>query len=280
MLQKIYKNFKWNIYFTIFLIIGESVVWVFIPLAVGIAIDDLMIDNFDGLINLGFLSTAVLLFFAGRRFFDSRFYSKVYEYISLEVIARDNNISNSKKVARLSMLAEVVDFAEDDIPELVFNIIGIIGIAYLISTLNMQVFYLCLILIAIAAIVYISTGTRTIKYNREYNNELEKQLKAIKKEKPQKLKRHIRKLMKWNIKLSDLETINFSIVWISITAFLLYSIVLSVKADNVSYGLVFSLIIYLIEFIEHIVFLPEYYQKFLRLEEIIGRVKPSSQEDL
>ena len=79
--------------------------------------------------------------------------------------------------------------------------------------------------------------------------------------------------MKWNIKLSDLETINFSIAWIFMMGFLVWSIIISVEGGNVQYGAVFALVMYIFQYIESVVSLPFFYQQWLRLGEISERLR-------
>ena len=78
--------------------------------------------------------------------------------------------------------------------------------------------------------------------------------------------------MRWNIKLSDLETINFSIIWFFMIALLLFSIKSSVVGGIVEYGTIFSIIMYVFGYIENSLTLPLYYQQLVRLKEISERL--------
>ena len=77
--------------------------------------------------------------------------------------------------------------------------------------------------------------------------------------------------MKWNIKLSDLETINFSIIWFFMISLLIFSIK-TASENALEYGTVFALIMYVFEFIENSLTLPLYYQNLIRLKEISNRL--------
>ncbi|MEM7514261.1 MAG: hypothetical protein AAF388_25270, partial [Bacteroidota bacterium] len=87
---------------------------------------------------------------------------------------------------------------------------------------------------------------------------------------PGRLKGHLAKLMKWNVKLSDLETLNFAIVWLLITALLILAIWWAVQNGNV--GFVFALVMYVFQYAESVVTLPYFYQQWLRLQEISERL--------
>ena len=78
--------------------------------------------------------------------------------------------------------------------------------------------------------------------------------------------------MKWNIKLSDLEAVNFSLAWFILMIFLVASIIISVQNPLVKYGALLSLIIYVFQYMESVINLPFFYQSWLRLKEITHRL--------
>ena len=77
--------------------------------------------------------------------------------------------------------------------------------------------------------------------------------------------------MRWNIRLSDLEAANFGIVWLFMVGLLVFSIN-SAADDNVDYGIIFAVVMYVFQFSESVTLLPFYYQQWLRLREISGRL--------
>ena len=101
---------------------------------------------------------------------------------------------------------------------------------------------------------------------------MERQVDIISKNEVPGLKNHLRDLMNWNIKLSDLETINFSVVWVFMMGFLVVSIIWAAGEGESNYGKVFSLVMYVFQYIESVVTLPFFYQQWLRLREISGRL--------
>ena len=79
-------------------------------------------------------------------------------------------------------------------------------------------------------------------------------------------------MMKWNIKLSDLETVNFSLAWVILGALLISSIVLIVENTSISYGQKITSIMYVYHYIELVMSFPLIYQQYVRLQEISGRL--------
>ncbi len=258
---------------TLVLILVEAALAILFPLFIGYAIDDAINGSYKGAIYLGILGLAALFVGVGRRVFDSRFYAQLYQSIGSNAISKmDANVS-SKKSARLGMIRELVEFLENSLPELISAAIGLIGVISIIFTLSIHVFYGSIIVTIIVFMVYRITSSRTIKLNKASNDEFEKQVDVISKNDEHVLNNHLKNMMKWNIKLSDLEAMNFSISWIVLMAFLVLSIVISVHDGIVKYGALFSLIMYVFQYMENVINLPLFYQNWLRLQEIKHRLE-------
>ncbi len=73
------------------------------------------------------------------------------------------------------------------------------------------------------------------------------------------------------IKLSDLEAANFGIVWVLTVGLLVFSVAEAAER-TVEYGMVLAVVMYVFEFAESVTLLPFYYQQWLRLREISGRL--------
>lgn len=271
-LSTIIRRFKWKFSLTMFLVLTQAVLEIFFPLFIGYAIDDAINQEYQGAFLLGGLGLASLIIGACQRFFDSRFYGSIFEKLGFE-ISQKSQQTVSKKTARLNMMREILEFFENSIPELVSSIIGLVGALILISTLNLKIFWGCLIVLVITFLVYWLTTNKTIRFNTEYNNETESQVDIVTKNRPIVLKSHLRNLMRWNIKLSDLETVNFSAAWFFMMGFLVWSIIISVEGDNIQYGSVFALVMYIFQYIDSVMSLPFFYQQWLRLREILERLK-------
>lgn len=254
------------------LVLIEAALWLVFPLFIGNAIDGLINDDNTGLIRLGILGLAQLVTSALRRFYDTRVYSSIYENISVEAINDAKETKTTTLSARVSMIRELVEFFENTFPQLVMSIINLVGTLFILITLNINIFYGCLILLVLIAIVFGLSSKRTIHYNKNYNNALEEQVDIIERREPKEVKSFMKGLMRWNIKLSDLETFNFSAVWFGVIALIVFSVVDAVGDGSVQQGVVLSIIMYVFQFAEETFNIPMHYQQWLRLREISGRI--------
>ncbi len=271
--QDIISEHKWKLSFTMTLILLESGIFILFPLFIGRAIDDAIAGGMNGGLQLGLLGLASLLVGAGRRFFDSRLYSSIFQKFGVRLISKIENANSSVKTARLGMLREVLEFMENSLPEIVGNIVSLVGVVLIVASLNQTVFYGSLIVTVLVLMIYGISSRRTIRLNRSFNDEFERQVDVIDKKDPRELSYHLKGIMKWNIKLSDLETVNFSLSWIVLMGFLVSAIVIAIGDGIVKYGALFSLIMYVFQYMESVLQLPLFYQNWLRLIEIKERLQ-------
>lgn len=200
-MKEILQKYRLKFGFTFLLILIEAGLAILFPLFIGYAIDSAIDGNHSGAIQLGGLGLAALLIGVGRRLFDSRFYAKVYQRISVYTITKLKDGQSSVKSARLGMIRELVEFWENSLPELISTVIGLLGVIGIIATLNLQVFYGSLIVTAIILLIYWITSVKTLRLNRSSNDEFEKQVDVIASNDPKSLRIHLKSMMKWNIKL-------------------------------------------------------------------------------
>ena len=142
----------------------------------------------------------------------------------------------------------------------------------MIATLNLNVFYASLILTACIFLIYVLSRKKTLRFNQSANDTFEKQVEVIAQNDEEELILHLKEMMKWNIKLSDLEALNFSFSWSLLIAFLVSSILIAANNPIANYGALFSLIMYVFQYMENVINLPLFYQNYLRLQEIQHRM--------
>jgi len=264
--------------FTSFLILAEAILWLLFPMFIGYAVDDAITGTYEGVLQLGGLGIATLIVGAGRRLFDSRFYAKIYQDVSVEVLANLKSLSTSAKSARLGMARELIEFLEFSLPELVHSIISLLGVMVIIATLSVKVFYGTLIVTSLIMLIYLLSSSKTLGLSKASNDEHEQQVEVISRDDTSQLRLHLKKAMKWNISLSDLEAMNFALSWMLLIIFLLAAIIVPTQTEFVQYGVLLSLIIYVFQYMENIINIPFFYQSWLRLKEITGRLFVSESE--
>jgi hypothetical protein len=265
------KRFAGRFALTLLLVVLEAAGWILFPLVIGRAIDSVLADSARGLYELAILGVVTMGIAVVRRLLDSRAYGGIYATLGEEMAETAGDTSTSTRTARLGMLREMVEFFENSMPELINSVLGLVGTVVIVATLNFQVFLGCLAAAAATVTLYALTGRLTIRYNQGLNDQHERQVDAVGSGDPGRLGEHLRAMMRWNIRLSDLEAANYGINWVFMIALLVFAVSAAVT-EAPEYGAVFALVMYVFQFMESVMLLPLFYQQWLRLREISGRL--------
>ncbi|TPH15721.1 ABC transporter six-transmembrane domain-containing protein [Litorilituus lipolyticus] len=273
-LKAIISRFKWQILLTLSVVVIEAVLGIFYPLLIGIAINKLLEESYQGIYWLTALGVASLVIGTFRRFYDTRIYSKIYRKTVTSMVASEHNKARAVSAisARSNLMTEFVEFLEDSMPEIVQSFIAIIGVSIIIALLNIKIFFACLALLLLILLIYAITGKKNFCLNKGYNDELEQQVHAIESKDNTTSQKHFNALMRWNIALSDLETTNYFIIWSGVIALFIYTPITVIDGGIANYGLVFSIIMYVFDYIEKLVTMPLHIQQAIRLKEISQRL--------
>lgn len=267
------SRFKGKVSLTLFLVLAEAILGLFYPLFIGFAIIGLLEQDFGGVYMLAGLGVLALAVGSGRRFYDTRAYSDIYIKISDEMVAREHakESSISKISARASLLTEFVEFLENSMPTILGSIIGVLGVLGIIFTLNLSVFWASIGLFFLMISIYFLSGKANFSFNEQYNNEIENQVEALVSQDMGIIRKHFKAVTHWNIKLSDLETWNFAAIWLGIIGLLAYAPIAVIGNGITNYGLVFSILMYVFQYVESLLTLPFFIQQIIRLQEISVR---------
>ncbi len=273
-LTSLTKRYPWRVSFTVSVVVVESALDTLYPLVIGLAINGLLEDSYSGLFWLSVLGISTAIVGSGRRFLDTRIYAGIYRDMAVLLAKgeQEENAPVTRISARVILFEEFIEFLEDSVPELVGTVVSVLLILTIMLTLNPQVFFGSFAFLCIFAAVYFFTGSRNFNLNRGFNNQLEQQVSAIEDGRSRRMFIHFGRMMQWRIRLSDLETINFFIIWIAAVALIVFTPISAVNSEIVKYGLVLSLLMYVFQFIDGVVELPTHIQQLIRLREISDRL--------
>ena len=265
------RRFAGRFALTLTLVVLEAAAWTLFPLALGRAIDAALGGTRRGFYELAGLGIVAMAIAIARRVVDSRAYARIYARLGEDLVLRESGGSTSTLTARLGMLREMVGFFENSLPNLINSTVGLVGTLLILSALNPAIALGCLGVGVVTAVLYALTSRLTTRYNRGLNDEHERQVDAVGSGDALRVGRHLRDLMRWNIRLSDLEAANFGVVWLFMVGLLVFSVSAAAEATT-EYGSVFAVVMYVFQFGDSVILLPFFYQQWLRLREISGRI--------
>ena len=273
-IQRLMRRFWRLTTLTWVLVLLEGACLVVMPLVIGWAVDDLMNGSSSGLFELGALCALLLVVGAGRRVYDTRAYAKIYRTVAGELVAdeRRREASLSKVSARSNLFTEFVYFLEESIPGILHQFINLVGTLVVIALVDARVFLVCLASMLFAAVVYGVSKNRIFRLNAGANDELERQVDVLASGSPGEVGGHFKRLMAWRIKLSDLDTLNFSLVWMVLASLLVLTVAIVTSSGEATFGQIVSTVMYVFGFTESVLVLPLYFQQLVRLHEITVRL--------
>lgn len=274
-IKSIFKKYRWKISLTFLLLVLENVAKVLQPLVLGIAINDLINEKNDGLwlfcmlYGIGFIIGTI------RRYYDTRAYTSIYTNVASEIAEKQNEkeVEVSAIAARSALVKELVDFFEHDVTQAFTSAIGVIGALIMLALFDWWIFGGCLVAIIIIVIIYTFSTKRIYNYNIGLNDELEHRINVLEAREQTGIFNHFKKIANWLVKMSDLETINFSIIEVVLFVLAIYALYASASAVNSTAGEIFSVLTYVLEFSGGVFMLPIIFQQVIRLREISSRLK-------
>ncbi len=279
-LRTLCLRFKWRISATVGMIgIGAGLELLF-PLAIGFAIDGLIDGNSFAVWPLAALGLGALVVGTLQRFYDTRIYAGIYRTITPEMVAAEQSKGSDLSIisARVDLLTEFVEFLESTMPEIIQATVNLVGVLILIAFLDLNVFIACVALLSLMLCIFWVTGGRNYLLNARYNDELEKQVNVLGSRSMLHINQHLKRLMGSAIKISDLETINYFVLFLGVIALLVFTPLVVVDSGVLKYGMVFSILMYVLSYVESLVACPIFIQKLIRLHEIAQRISSNNSE--
>jgi ABC-type bacteriocin/lantibiotic exporter with double-glycine peptidase domain len=266
------KRFANKIGCTWFLVAIENALLALIPLLIGFAIDGLLAGNIDDLLNLAAVFLLLIVISVVRRIFDTRAYGSIRIALGLEVDDHHKKELVSIRNARLNMARELVDFLEEDVPELFTAVIQLSVAIIILAFIEPTLAYSAVVLLVVMVGIYAGFHQRFYRLNIAINNQAEQQVSILNQNCNKGLKQHLCNLRSQEVRLSDADAILYGLIFVFICLFILCNLSLSSTLVGITAGTIFSIVSYSWEFSESAIALPMTMQKLSRLNEISQRL--------
>lgn len=267
--------FRWRVGLTWFLILFETGLTVLIPLYIGFAIDGLLNEDFEPFLHLGALMVLLTAIGVIRRIYDTRVYGTIRVELVTALVSRLSKLPVSSLNARIGMGRELADFLEDTLPSAIAGIVQ-----FFVSAVLLFYFSPTLALSASGALigmmsVYTLFHAKFWEWNRALNQQMEHQVRILEQRKDRPLLSHLKRLRKYEIKLSDTEAVLYGAIFILLIGLILFNLWFATQNLNATPGAIFSIVSYSWEFAEAALALPITLQSWSRLSEITTRLQSS-----
>ncbi|MCG8414958.1 MAG: ABC transporter six-transmembrane domain-containing protein [Pseudomonadales bacterium] len=277
-LKQLLSSFKGKIGITWGLVGLENVLLALIPLFIGLAIDDLLAGNFDQLMGFGSVMIVLIFVAVGRRIYDTRAYGTIRVQLGDELQQRHAELPVSARNARLNMSRELVDFLEEQVPQILTALIQIIVAFFILAVFHIYLALSALGVTLAMIILYSFVHGRFYRFNASLNGQMEQQVSILELSQPREVLNHLLSLRKWEVKLSDTEAVLYGVIFIMVTVFLVYNLWFGTSLPEVTTGSIYSIVSYSWTYVESAIVLPYTLQSLTRLSEITERINSSSSD--
>jgi len=266
------RMFRGSIGVTWLLTLCETTMTALAPLFIGFAIDGLLENDLSALLNLAGLLGALILVGVIRRIFDTRAYGTIRVELGKEQAARAGNGSVSTTNARLGMGRELVDFLEEQIPQLFGSFVQLGAALIILWSFHPMLFVSALTTGILTLLIYAAVHRRFFLLNGDLNGQMERQVGILSSSSSRMLFLHLLKLRKAEVRISDTEACVYGVMFSVLFGFILFNLWFAAQNIDMTVGRLFSLVSYSWEFVESALVLPATLQSWSRLSEITRRI--------
>lgn len=274
-LTYILQTFWARIALTWTIVLAENILIALIPLLIGLSIDGLLAGK---LTELGWMVATLCglgVIAVSRRIYDTRTYGTIRLRLGDELHSRSAALQVSRKNARIDMSRELVDFLEEDAPQLITAFIQI-GVSLLVLTyFDLFLGLSSVLVVAGMLIVYACFHKRFYNMNKQLNEQREQQVDNLAKGERLGVFRHLRALRRHEVAISDTEAFVYGGIFVLQISFIAFNLYQASGLPDISAGRIFSIASYSWEYIEAALMLPIALQSWSRLSEITHRINSS-----
>jgi ABC-type multidrug transport system fused ATPase/permease subunit len=275
-INEIFLKHKYKLLLTYALFCIEMLAVLLRPLFLGMAIDGLVKNDFNGLILLASAQIVYMMVGTLRHMHDTQTYTGIYNSLVNRLFARRVHQPDVSKLSAHSTLArEFVDFLEFDIKYIVEAIYNLVGSVIVLMYFDSKVALICVVILIPVSILSHFYGKSMMRLNKFKNDELEKQVEVITNRNADQIKEHYHKLRKWQIKISNREAINFGLMELISLGAITASLLISVKTHVISLqaGELIGIYLYVFSFISGLETIPYTIQRVTNLKDIMNRIE-------
>ncbi|TQV74492.1 hypothetical protein FKG94_15860 [Exilibacterium tricleocarpae] len=271
-LSEILRKFRWSISITWLLVLLENMLLALVPLLIGLAIDGLLADRLEELWLVAGALAVLTLVGVMRRVYDTRIYSAIRIAVCATLDRRHRRQPVSTRNARLAMVRELVDFLEEELPEILTAVVQILVALVVLSLFSIHLGAAAMAFTVGIVATYGFFQRRFFRLNAALNGQVERQVDILSRPGATGLRQHLRALKSCEVRLSDAEAFVYGLIFLLAIGFIVYNLWFSAQLPTITTGKIFAIISYSWEYIEAAIVLPIALQQWARLHEITERI--------
>jgi ABC-type multidrug transport system fused ATPase/permease subunit len=245
------------------------------PYLLGTAVDGLLARHFRGFGALIAAHLAYLVVGTVRHMVDTRAFTSVYRSFVTRLVTQPGNALSLSRRSGLSVLSrELTDFLQYDVNYVVEALYNLVGSVMVMLVYDSIVAAICLGVLVPVTLTGRWYSRRAGALTREQFDELEQQVDVLDTNDATRIAAHYEALRRTQVRLSDLEAVNWGTTELSVLILLAATLLLSTESGSLRLpvGSIIALYSYVQRFASGLETIPYTLQRVMALRDILRRV--------
>ncbi len=244
-----------------------------IPLFLGFTIDALLKEpSATALIDIFMLLTALIAVSVTRRAYDTRAYGTMRIHLSTALVKRSQHKPVSMLSAQVGMGRELVDFLEEQTPQLINSVIQVVVSMVILFGYGLSLGVAGVMAVSAMIAVYALFHLRFFRLNAGLNAIAEEQVTVLQSGDTTAISKLFTRRRESEVKISDTDSLMYGLIYLIMFSLILANLWSASLIPAVSVGAIFAIISYSWELVDASVELPATLQQWARLTEIQERI--------
>jgi len=270
----------------VLLILIENIAWILEPTLFGSLIDafltrshpETVADKTAHIIPLSLWITAYLINSGSgtlRRRFEPRVFQKIYVELVTKIAERGMKAGDesSKTAGRAHLSQEYVTFVQYRVPELVEQLIAIIGAVIALTFFDYRISAACLLISVPLIIMSILYSRNVVKLHTQLHDKFETVYDIFAKKELSEVTTVYKSMAKLQEKIASWGAVNFGIMRFVLLLIFLFVLYIAIDLDDFTLGNIYSIVAYLWTFVTSVEYIPELMESRTSLKELSIRLQ-------
>jgi ABC-type multidrug transport system fused ATPase/permease subunit len=283
-LLDIVTRFRWSILFALSLVAIEDIAWIIEPSLFGNVIDAL-IGIASGEASKGSQVFPLALWIGAfsvnsgvgalRRSLDQKIFLRMFTDIATEVahVSKEQGLSASKTAARAQLSREFITFFEYRMPEILQQLISILGALIGLWVFDYRIAATCLIVAIPLLIINQFYNQRVVALQAHLHDSFEETYDVFSEQDPEKVRAYYTQLAQPQQRIANWGALSFGLMRIVLLGIFLVVLYIAIDLDNFTTGNIYAIVAYLWTFVTSTEYLPELFESWTSLKDISRRLK-------
>ncbi len=272
-LVSLLRRYGTRVLITWLMLAVEVALLALVPLLLGYTIDALLQQpDMTALLDVSLLLAALVAVGVSRRAYDTRAYGTMRIHLSMALVERAGHKSVSTLSAQVGMGRELVDFLEEQTPQVISSIIQVAVSLIILFGFGFALGLAGVLAVTAMMLVYTLFHLRFFNLNAGLNAIAEEQVRVLQSGNSSVIANLFLRRRESEVKLSDADAIMYGLVYLLMFALILANLWSASLLPAVTVGTIFAIISYSWELVGAGVELPAALQQWSRLSEIQKRI--------